>query len=107
MLIPELAQNGAAIATVAAEVCVTITQLLIARKIIPFKIIDKQVFYCLITTILMVIICFVFINIGCSDIINLVTVPIIGALFYGLIMIFTKNQLAVEVLMTVTNKIKK
>lgn len=106
LLIPKLAQNGAAIATISAEVCVTLTQIIIAKKIIPFKIIDKQVFICLLTTIVMGIICFLFISIGFSDVINLVTVPIIGALFYGLMMIFTKNQLVVEVVKMITNKIK-
>ena len=107
LLIPKFAQNGAAIATVTAEICVTLTQVIIARKFIPFKIIDRQVFICWITTILMVIVCFLFMNIGCSDDVNLVIIPIIGAFFYGLMMIFTKNQLVVEAIHMVTNKIKK
>ncbi len=107
LLIPKLAQNGAAIATISAEVCVTLSQIIIARKFIPFRVVDKQVFNCLLTTIFMVIICILFMNLGYSDVINLVTVPIIGALFYGLMMIFTKNPLAIEVLQMVTKKIRK
>lgn len=107
LLIPKLAQNGAAIATILAEMCVTLTQIFIARQFIPFKIIDKQFFYCLITTILMMIICFLFINLGYSDVVNLILVPIIGALFYGLIMLTAKNQLAIELLQIVTNKVRR
>ncbi len=107
LLIPQLAQNGAAIATISAEACVTLTQILIARKYITFKIVDKQVFNCFVTTILMSIICLWFMKLGYPDVMNLVIVPIIGFFFYGLIMILTKNQLAVEVLHMVTQKIRE
>ena len=107
LLIPKFAQNGAAIATVSAEVCVTLTQILIARKYISFTIVDKQVFNCLVATILMSIICFLFMQLGYSDVMNLVFVPIIGILLYGLIILLTKNQLAVEVLHMVTPKKRK
>lgn len=107
VLIPSLAQNGAAIATVIAEASVTFTQIIIARKFIPFRIIDKQVLYCLKTTMIMIILCLFFVNIGYSDVINLVFVPIIGAIFYGLIMVLIKNEVALETLQLIAGKIKR
>lgn len=107
LLIPKFAQNGAAIATIAAEICVTLTQIIIARNFIPFKIIDKHVFSCMIATIFMSVLCLWYMTLGFSDVINLATVPIIGAFFYGLMMIFTRNQFAIEVVQMITNKIRK
>ena len=105
-LIPNLAQNGAAIATVCAEVGVTFTQIIIAKKFIPFKIIDKQVIYCLFATIIMMFFCQIVVNIGNTDIINIIIVPIIGAIIYGLIMLFTKNSLVLEVSQIIIAKFK-
>ena len=107
LLIPKYAQNGAAIATVCTEVCVTLTQIIIARKFIPFKIIDKQVIYCLISTFAMMTLCFLFINLGCSDAGNLVSVPIIGAIFYSVAMILSRNALALEAIQMLATKIKR
>jgi len=34
-------------------------------------------------------------------------VPVIGAIFYGVVMLLAKNEIVIEVLQTVTGKIKK
>ena len=107
LLIPIYAQDGAAIATVCAEICVTITQFIIAGKYIQFKFIDKKIIYCIVATLVMMIICYLFMTIGCSDVVNLTAVPVIGAIFYGVVMLLTKNEIVIEVLQTVTSKIKK
>lgn len=107
LLIPKYAQNGAAIATVCAEICVTLTQFIIAGKYIPFKFIDKKFIICLLTTLVMMLICYLFITLGCSDLVNLISVPVIGAIFYGIVMLFTKNEIVIEALQIVSSKIKK
>ncbi len=107
LLIPKFAQNGAAIATVIAEICVTLTQFALARKYIPFKFIDKRFILCLITTIAMMLICNLFTNVGCSDMINLIAIPVIGFIFYGLVMISLKNETAMEILQIVRSKIRR
>lgn len=107
LLIPKLAQNGAAIATVCAEICVTLTQFIIARKCIPFRFIDKQFICCFVTTLIMMLICYIFVNVGYSNVINLVVVPLIGSVFYGIVMVVSKNEIAVEILQTVKSEIEK
>ena len=48
VLIPQYAQNGAAIATVIAESCVTITMIILGVKYLPFKLLNrKYIFYLL------------------------------------------------------------
>lgn len=107
LLIPKYAHNGAAIATVCAEICVTLTQLIIARRYIPFKFIDKQFICCFMATLIMMLICQILVNVEYSDVINLVLVPFIGAFFYGVVMIITRNEIVIEILQTVSNKIRK
>lgn len=105
ILIPKFAQNGAAVATVVAENSVTLAQFALAGKFIPFKFIDRGFIYCLIATIVMMLICGLFVYLGYSDITNLISVPIIGCLFYGTIMIILKNEIAMEILYTLKSKI--
>lgn len=107
ILIPKYAQDGAAIATVLAEICVTVTQFIIAKKYIKFNLIDKQFISCLLTTLCMMLICHLFMTFRCSDITNLIAIPLLGAVFYGLAMLLVKNEIVIEVLNTITNKIKK
>lgn len=107
LLIPSLAQNGAAIATVCAEISVTLIQFIIARKIITFKIIDWQVINCLMTTIIMMMICTLFLSAGFADLTNLLVVPIIGAIFYASIMTLARNECVLEVLRVVTNRFRR
>lgn len=107
LLIPSLAQNGAAIATVCAEISVTLIQIIIARKLIPFQIIDRQVINCFLATLIMMLICKLFINVGFTDLINLLMVPIIGAMFYGSVMTLARNECVLEVLRVVTNGFRR
>lgn len=106
-LIPKFAQNGAASATVCAEVGVTLTQFIIAKKYIPFNLLEKQFCYCFIASLIMMFLCNLFISFGFTDMINLLSVPVLGVLIYGVIMVLTKNVIAVEILQMVTAKIKK
>ena len=107
LLIPKLAQNGAAIATVCAEISVTMAQFVLARKYIPFKFIDGTFMSCAFATVVMMLICMLFMNIGCNDAVNLIAIPIIGGLFYGIAILLFKNKIALEALHMVRTKIKR
>lgn len=107
LLIPKLAQNGAAIATVCAEISVTMAQFVLARKYIPFKFIDGTFMSCAFATVVMMLICMLFMNIGCNDAVNLIAIPIIGGLFYGIAILLFKNKIALEALHMVRIKIKR
>lgn len=107
ILIPRYAQDGAAIATLCAEVCVTCFQIILARKYIPFKFVDKILVNSLWGTLLMMMICSLFLQFRAADVINLVAIPLIGMLVYFTIMILTRNVIVVDLLQTITNKLKK
>ena len=106
-LIPKFAQNGAAIATVVAEISVTLAQFALARNYIPFKLIDKMTIISFISTLSMMIICYLFVSIGCSDIVNIIVVPILGMIFYGFVMLLIKNETVLEVIKVLSYKFKR
>lgn len=106
LLIPHFSQNGAAIATVAAELSVTISQFFIAQKYIPFKLINRNTFLYLITAVAMGAVCyFVSVLLKGNEVLKLIIIPIVGALVYGVIMIFTQDSICKEIVETVKNKI--
>lgn len=105
LLIPHFAQNGAAFATICAEICVTLAQFTLARKYMPFKFVDKRFFYCIVSTLIMMMVCNLFINVGYSDIVNLVTVPVIGIFLYGMLMMLLKNEIVMEIAQIINNRI--
>lgn len=107
ILIPKYAQNGAAIATVTAEFSVTLAQMVFAGKYIPFKIITKHSHICFISAIIMSICCSIIENIGISDIWGVFVIPFVGALIYAIMMLITKDSLALEIKTTICSKLLK
>ena len=107
LLIPKLAQNGAAIATLSAEICVTCSQIILAHKYIPFKLFDRILTNSLFGTLLMMLACSFFMQLRALDIINIIAIPLIGILVYLTIMILTKNVIIVELFQMIKYKIKK
>lgn len=103
-LIPSLAQDGAAIATVAAEVGVTTTQVILARKYIKFKIISRQFIKYFLSALLMAFVCALVCRIEASDIVLVFVVPAVGALFYGAMLLAQKDVLIFEILNTLEFK---
>jgi len=97
MLIPRLAQNGAAIATVCAEISVTFTQFVIAGKYIPFKLFTRKFATYLVLSLLMMGLCQLFLWSGYSDMVNIIVVPVIGVLFYGSTMLLLKDEFVMEI----------
>lgn len=104
LLIPKYSQNGAAMATVAAEWGVTLTLFILAYKILPFKIINRSFIKYGLSSIVMAILCGLFMSIGWSDAINIIAVPAIGVLIYGGLMLLFRDDVTRETLNIVKNK---
>ena len=104
ILIPVLSQDGAAIATIAAETSVTLTQIILARKFIPFRLFDKKIIVYFFSAIIMLLACFAMMNTGLPDAINIFVVPVAGTLVYGTLMMLFKDELCLEIIEIVKNK---
>lgn len=105
VLIPRLAQDGAAIATVAAETSVVLTLVLIGKSHISFSIVDKRFFRYLVASIIMGVVCLFIYQIDMNELIRLITVPCIGALTYCSILMLLKDNLIKDILSTVLTKV--
>lgn len=98
LLIPLYAQDGAAIATVIAEVSVTLSQYIIARKYIPFRLFTFTNFKYIIYSLIMAAICYYMMLVPMSDMFKLVIVPFIGAIVYAFITYKNNNYIIIEFL---------
>ena len=105
-LIPLYAQNGAAIATALAEISVVVTQLIIARKYIPFRPINGDIYKYLLCSIIMGCACFWVREIFDSDIISLILATSVGIFVYGLLLLMFKDSIILEVIGLVQRKFK-
>lgn len=97
ILIPLMAQNGAAVATVIAELSVAIAQLLMVRKLIPFSLINKDTFKYFVSSLLMVLICYGVMSLLNNDVIRIILVSFVGMLVYGTIMILSKDKFTLSI----------
>ena len=97
ILIPLLAQNGAAVATVIAELSVAIAQLLMVRKLIPFSLINKDTFKYFVSSLLMALICYGIMSLLDNDVIRIIVVSFVGMLVYGTIMLLSKDELTMSI----------
>lgn len=97
ILIPLLAQNGAAVATVIAELSVAIAQLLMVRKLIPFSLINKDTFKYSVSSLLMALICYGIMSLLDNDVIRIIVVSFVGMLVYGTIMLLSKDELTMSI----------
>lgn len=107
ILIPLWSQDGAAVATVAAEISVTVTQVVIARKLIPFSLFDRKGLIYIVSSLIMFIACNTIMKIGLTDYQNIIIVPAVGVLVYGTLMIVSKDDLSLEMLNVIKKKIYK
>lgn len=107
MLIPTLAQNGAAIATVVAEISVTVTLCIIARKYIPFSLANKGLLQCLIASLAMFIVCSFILKKDLPEYVYLFTIPIVGSISYVTVLLFVKNKMIQEMICTVKVSIRQ
>lgn len=107
LLIPRFAQNGAAIATVCAEISVTLTQFIIAGKYIPFKLFNRRMATYFVLSLLMMGLCRSFLSLDCADMVNIIAVPIIGIVVYGGVMLLMRDELTIEMMGFIKRKIIK
>lgn len=103
LLIPRFAQNGAAFATVIAETCVTLVQLVIGRRFIPVKIISRNLLITIIGTILVGICCIFIANHVANDILSILLSAICSIPIYYMFLLLCRHSLTVEL----TNNIFK
>ena len=99
-----MAQDGAAIATVAAEISVTTTQIIMAKKYIKFKIISSKFIRYFLSAFVMAVICAFVCKLDTSDIISIVLVPAVGAMSYGLLLYVQKDDLMLEIFNSLKSK---
>ena len=106
-LIPQMAQNGAALATVVAECSVTLTQLLIGAAFIPVKLFNRNTMNYLVATILMGVgICLI--SFLCmKDIVNLFVIPFTGCIIYFSYLYMVKDLFCIEIITLIKSKINR
>ena len=103
LLIPGLLSYGAAIATVIAELSVTIVQIIATRKTFSFKYVFKLVYKYIIAAVLMLIVLLVLNETMPVGIIYTVIQMVIGGLIYFIVLIILKDSS----MFTMINKIKR
>lgn len=106
ILIPYFAQNGAAIATVMAEFCVTSVMLVVGRKFIPFSVINKYSFRILLFSI---VICapipFVQ-HLSFPDVALFMLEVVIATFLYVILLALSHNEFLMIIKETIKNKKK-
>lgn len=107
LLIGSFAQNGAAAASVAAELCVTATMAVVARRYLPFDWRAKSSRYavCLLGAAIMFFICLSIRRLPLGDILSLMTVSAAGITVYGSVLLLFKDPLALEIKRAVMEKL--
>lgn len=107
ILIPKYGANGAAIATIFAEICVNIFLLILLHKIMKFKklffIFFKYLFLSIIMSIPVYIISISIKNIYLSTFVAM----FIGITTYFLLLLLTKNEIIFDIIHSISKKIKK
>ena len=93
VLIPILAQDGAAIATLVAEITVTITMIIISSKYVPFLLISKKYLNYLMASLIMFCVLFL-LNISPINLfLNMFLSPFIGMLTYSICLFMFRDSL--------------
>lgn len=107
LLIGPFAQNGAAAASVAAELCVTATLIVIAKRHLPFSWKSACARYAvyLLGAAFMFLICLSIRNIQLGDLLSLTIVPAVGIAAYGGVLLLFKDPLAVEIKHVIMEKL--
>ena len=97
LLIPSLAETGAAISTLISELSVLVVQVRLGRKYIPFKYLDKQIFTYLFAAFLMSF--GIFVSLNLSNVLwQMLIGVIIGTTIYLSVLYLRKDEILIEVL---------
>ena len=103
ILIPKFGMVSAAITTIIAECIVMIMAICFSRGIFSFKGYKKNIIEILIGIVLIVIICILVDLIHANVFIDLIMKIVFSCIFYGMVLLFTKNEIFYEL----SNEIKK
>lgn len=98
LLIPKYSATGAGISTFAAELVVLVIQIIAGRKYIPISIFNKKNIKYLMATIFMTLIILPIICIVNNTWLQLILTTAVGATAYGLILICSKDDIALSIL---------
>ncbi len=107
LLIPLMSSNGAAIATIAAELGVTVSLLLLGHKYLPIRLFSKHNVLLLMHGCLIFFFCWFLINLIDGDWNKIIIITIIVALLYIILLSITKNELYLEYIEKLRNIISK
>lgn len=107
LLIPILSQNGAAIAVLAGETTVALSMCLFGKKYIQIKKFSTHYLNTIIGSLLMLFALLFVRRLELGDWLNLVIMPILGLLIYGIYLYLRKDIFGIYILETVNNKIKR
>ena len=97
LLIPSYGHNGAAVATVVAETCVTLTQVFMAYKLFPFKLLSIDYLKYMLSSAVMAFVCFLLLNCTLSDLQICIFIPIIGATIVVIMNIIQRDSITKEI----------
>lgn len=104
ILIPKYHHNGAAIATLVAESCVTLTQCILVRKLLPFSLFDKRLVRYALCSLFMYVVCGYVSSYFETPILNIIIVGGTGIIVYLSLMLMLKDDLCIETLKLIKNK---
>lgn len=107
ILIPKLAQNGSAIATVVAESSVVLTQIIIGSSYLPHGLFNKSHLNYLFGTFLMAIGIYLLTLLHLSDLVNIIVMPIVGVAIYSIFLIVRKDAFCMEAIDLIKGKLIK
>lgn len=106
-LIPIYGSVGASIATLCAEITVTLTQLILLRRFLKINKIAKSLIKYFLNSVVMGVFVYACVRFISVEWVELVIGVIVGVVVYILILVIEKNELIYEVLTSIKNKIKK
>ena len=106
LLIPEYAQNGAAVATTVTEIAVTISMLYYGRDYFYFNLKNKSYFIYFVSTLIMGLAIYLCNGIFINPFANSAFVFMVGVILYLICLIYFKDPLTNEVIIRVLNKNK-
>ena len=107
VLIPSLAHNGGAIATLIGETTVTVTMFLYGRNYIRVRCWSNHYLNCIVGSAIMFVSLWTIRILELSDWVNIVIIPVGGVVIYGTYLYWRKDNFAMYVLKTIENKLNK
>lgn len=107
ILIPSMAQNGAALATVIAEFSVMATQVIFARNLIHIPLLSKKTLLYFAASLLMMFICYLVMKVIDKDYLKVIIVPVVGFLAYGGLMVVFRDEMTISILAQLRNKLSR